>query len=54
MFVSLKFFASIGLIHADLKPENILFESDEIEEHENLYIPKSNKIKIIDMGIATW
>jgi len=54
MFDSLRFFASIGLTHADLKPENVLFETDEIIEHEGLSIPKTNKIKIIDMGLATW
>jgi len=53
----LAFIHRLGYTHTDLKPENILLEKEDlIEDNINGYsyfLPKSNKIRIIDFGGAT-
>lgn len=45
----------LTLIHTDLKPENILFIDSSYDISKNKeYIPLNTKIKIIDMGSATF
>lgn len=48
----------IGYTHTDLKPENILLEKEELDEVENgsevpYFLPRGNKIRVIDFGGAT-
>ena len=47
----------LGYTHTDLKPENILVEKEEMLEEQkegmSYFLPKSNKLRIIDFGGAT-
>lgn len=57
LFKSIAFLHRIGYTHTDLKPENILLEKEELVEEEvggdKIWLPKSNKIRVIDFGGAT-
>jgi dual-specificity kinase len=57
IFKSVGFLHKLGYTHTDLKPENILLEKEEIEEDTSkgysYFLPKSNKIRLIDFGGAT-
>ena len=58
IFRSIAFLHKIGYTHTDLKPENILLEKEELDEVENdsevpYFLPRGNKVRVIDFGGAT-
>ena len=58
MLEAISFLHSMKLVHTDLKPENVLlvdgaFTVQQVGKRK-VRIPKSNAIKLIDFGCATY